>query len=201
MGIEGGAVPAAPNAADLPGVVTTDVEIGDAELVRRAAAGDAAAFGVLYDRHFTAVYRYAFLRARDRVEAEDVTSETFTRALRSLHKYEPRAPFAAWLVRIARNVIIDDARRSTRREARERLAASPGSVDPEREALARGEAREIRAALERLSALQRDVLVLRFFGDLSTDEICAALGKGASTVRGIQHRALAALRRELAAGA
>jgi RNA polymerase sigma-70 factor (ECF subfamily) len=195
--IEEGSVPAAPNAAGAAGVLLTDVDRTDAELARSAAAGDAGSFGVLYDRHFPAVYRYAFLRARDRMEAEDVTSETFVRALRFLHRYEPRAPFAAWLVRIARNVIIDRSRRETRRETRERAFATPDVQDPEREAVARGEAREVRAALARLSELQRDVVILRYYAGLSTEEISAAIGKGASTVRGIQHRAIAALRREL----
>lgn len=201
MSTSSGADVAAPNVPAATGVLTTDVASDDAALVQSAAAGDAAAFGVLYDRHFTAVYRYAFLRVRDRMEAEDVTSETFVRALRSLHRYEPRAPFAAWLIRIARNLIIDRARGGTRREANERAAATPGSVDPEREALARIEGQELRAALDGLSELQREVLILRFYSDLSTEEVCAVLGKGASTVRGIQFRAIAALRRSLAGAA
>ena len=201
MSTSSGADTAAPNVPAATGVLTTDVASDDAELVRSAAAGDAAAFGVLYDRHFTAVYRYAFLRVRDRMEAEDVTSETFIRALRSLHRYEPRAPFAAWLVRIARNLVIDRARGSTRREANERAAAMPGSVDPEREALARIEGQELRAALDGLSELQREVLILRFYSDLTTEEVCAVLGKGPSTVRGIQFRAIAALRRSMAGAA
>lgn len=197
MATPDGANTAAPNAAAASGVLPTDVSSEDARLVRDAAAGDATAFGVLYDRHFSAVYRYAFLRVRDRMEAEDVTSETFMRALRSLHRYEPRAPFAAWLIRIARNLVIDRARGGTRREANERAAAMPGSVDPEREALARIEGGELRAALDRLSELQREVLILRFYADLTTDEVCAVLGKGPSTVRGIQFRAIAALRRSM----
>ena len=201
MSASGGADAAAPNVPAATGVLTTDVASDDAGLVRAAAAGDAAAFGVLYDRHFTAVYRYAFLRVRDRMEAEDVTSEAFMRALRSLHRYEPRAPFAAWLIRIARNIVIDRARGSTRREANERAAAMPGSVDPEREALARLEGVELRAALDKLSELQREVLILRFYSDLSTEEVCAVLGKGPSTVRGIQFRAIAALRRSMAGAA
>lgn len=201
-GSSGADVPAAvPNVPSTAGVLPTDVASDDAELVRSAAAGDAAAFGVLYDRHFMAVYRYAFLRVRDRMEAEDVTSEAFMRALRSLHRYEPRAPFAAWLIRIARNIVIDRVRGGTRREANERAAAMPGSVDPEREALARLEGLELRAALDKLSDLQREVLILRFYADLSTEEVCAVLGKGPSTVRGIQFRAIAALRRSMAGAA
>lgn len=186
-----------PNVDALSGVPPADAEIGDAYLARSAAAGDAAAFAALYDRHYPAVYRYAYLRTPDRMAAEDVTSETFLRAMGSLHRYEPRAPFVSWLVRIARNVILDQARSSKRREARERLASSPGVADPEGEVMLRGEARELRAAVDRLSALQRDVLILRFYAGLSTEEISAALGKGASTVRGIQHRALLAMRRAL----
>ncbi|MGH2450214.1 MAG: RNA polymerase sigma factor [Candidatus Limnocylindria bacterium] len=169
----------------------------DVDLARRAAAGDASAFGVLYDRHYAAVYRYAFLRVRDRMEAEDVTSDVFLRALRSLHRYEPRAPFAAWLVRIARNAIIDRARRAARLEARERSLTLPEPADPEQLSIAKSEGRQLRAALERLSELQRDVLIMRYFSGLSTDEICAVLGKGPSTIRGIQHRAILALRHEL----
>lgn len=198
MGREDVSLPADPNAEAARGVAQADVDRGDAEFARIAVAGDAAAFGVLYDRHYGTVYRYASLRAGDRMEAEDVTSDVFERALRSLHRYEPRAPFAAWLIRIARNVIIDRARRTSRREARERAVPTHAPIDPEQAVIARGEAREVRAALERLSELQRDVLILRFFVGLSTDEICAVLGKGPSTVRGIQHRAVGALRRELA---
>lgn len=197
MSLEPGAVPAAPNADAAAGVLPTDVDRSDADLARRAVAGDAASFASLYDRHFPTVYRYAYLRSPDRMQAEDVVSDTFERALGSLHRYEPRAPFAAWLVRIARNVIIDKARRDTRREARERLVAPAAIADPERDAIARREAAELRAALDKLSDLQREVLILRFYLDLTTEEICAAIGKGPSTVRGIQHRAVLALRREM----
>src|SRR3989304_5232633 len=91
------ATAADPNTAASSGVPLIDAEREVREVARTAAAGSAAACGVLYDRHFSTVYRYAFVRVRDRMEAEDVTSETFMRALRSLDRYEPRAPFAAWL--------------------------------------------------------------------------------------------------------
>lgn len=186
-----------PNAGVPAAVTGTHAVDSDVDLARRAAAGDAAALGVLYDRYFPSVYRYAFLRTRDRMEAEDVASDVFFRALGALHRYEPRTAFLAWLFRIARNAIIDRSRRErivrmasaeVVREAADRV------VDPAALGIAGAEAQELRRALDRLSDLQRDVIVMRFFADLSTDEICAVLGKGASTVRGIQHRALGALR-------
>ncbi len=187
---------AMPNAPAPVGVTTTHVAETDAALARRAAGGDAAAFGGLYDRYFPRVYRYALARSRDRDEAEDVTSETFIRALGALHRYEPRTAFLAWLFRIARNAAIDRTRRRGRETpALQEARARPASAgDPERESLARERDRELRAALASLTEVQREVVTLRFFGGLSTEEICAVTGKGPSTVRGIQHRALLALR-------
>lgn len=196
MGAEAGP-PGALNAAGRQAVIGADVEPADAELARRAASGDALAFGVLYDRYFERVYRYAYLRTRDRMEAEDVASDVFFRALGALHRYEPRGPFLAWLFRIARNAIIDRARQNRTVPLASRDALRDGadrSVDPAALGLAGAQAREVREALHRLTELQRDVVVLRFFADLSTEEIGVVIGKGPSTVRGIQHRALAALR-------
>ena len=189
------------NGAGQRAVIGADVGDTDADLARRAAAGDAAAFAVLYDRYVAPVYRYAFLRVRDRMEAEDVTSDVFFRALGALHRYEPRSAFLAWLFRIARNAVIDRSRRRRTVPLASHDASREGSeqvLDPAAIGMARAEADELRAALGRLSELQRDVIVMRFFADLSTEEIGAALGKGPSTVRGIQHRALAALRSILA---
>ena len=177
------------------------MEETDADLARRAAAGDAAAFGVLYDRYLARVYRYALLRLADPTEAEAVTSDVFFQALGALHRYEPRTAFLAWLFRIARNAIIDRARRRQRTpstsldEASARLRRAGERDDPEAASIARDDARRLRASLEALSPLQREVVLLRFFDDLSTEEICSVIGKGPSTVRGIQHRALAALRK------
>ena len=88
----------------------------DAPLIARARAGEAAAFGALYDRYVEAVYRYVFYRVRETAEAEDVTSEVFMKALRAMPRYETRQPFLAWLYRIARNAVIDRARRKRTRK-------------------------------------------------------------------------------------
>lgn len=193
---------AGPNADQARPVTSLDVAEGDAELAARAAAGDAAAFGVLYDRYVGRLYRYTYLRVKDRMEAEDVTSETFIRALQAIDRYEPRRPFSAWLFRIARNAAIDRGRQRRSEETAMIRAADPAgaSVDPEDIGIAHLTSIELRRALDHLTPIQREVVLLRFFGDLSTEEICAALGKGASTIRGIQHRALLALRSRVQPG-
>src|SRR3989442_14292050 len=74
----------------------------DAALAHRAKAGDAQAFGALYDRYFERVYRYVYYRVREDAEAEDVTSEGFFRGLAAMPRYEPRQPFSPWPYRSPR---------------------------------------------------------------------------------------------------
>jgi RNA polymerase sigma-70 factor (ECF subfamily) len=171
----------------------------DAALARRAASGEAEAFGVLYDRHVSAVYRYVFYRVRNEAEAEDVTSEVFIRALRAIPKYEPRQAFLAWLYRIARNAVID---RSRRRAARQQVTfedalAHPNAdqiVNPDTGLLAGSDAAVVRHAMQQLTPLQQEILVLRYVEGLDTRAISKLVGKRDGTIRGIEFRALSALR-------
>lgn len=173
-------------------------------LIDRAQRGERSAFAELYDRHVDAVYRYIAFRVRDEDEAEDVTSEVFIKAMGALPRYEPRQPFLAWLYRIARNAVIDRLRLSSRRTETAltdplaaALPARSEGFDPEARALARDRRERLRAALSRLHGDQQDVIVLRFIAGLSAEEVGGVLRKPASTVRGIQMRALRALRQHL----
>ena len=171
----------------------------DATLARRAGSGEVEAFGVLYDRYVDAVYRYVFYRVRNEAEAEDVTSDVFMRALRAIPKYEPRQAFLAWLYRIARNAVID---RSRRRAARQQVSfedalAHPHAdqvVTPDEGLLAGSDASVVRKAMERLTPLQQEILVLRYVEGLDTKAISKLVGKRDGTIRGIEFRPLAALR-------
>src|SRR5688500_1355368 len=120
------------------GTVTHGGKDEDAALAVRASKGDPAAFGALYDRHFTAVYRYVYYRVRDDAEAEDLTSDVFMKALRAIRRYEPRQAFLAWLYRIARNAVIDHVRRGGRQVSFEDALRHPevhNAVDPDLEVL------------------------------------------------------------------
>ena len=172
-----------------------EVDEEEAQLARRASRGDREAFARLYERHLDAVYRYAFYRVRDDAEADDVTSEVFHRALQAMPRYQPRRPFLAFLYRIARNVIVDRARRARPTMQLDDAARWPSPASgPEEVAATLEDARRLRGALARLTALQQEVVILRFVEGLSLEEIAVMLGKPASTVRGIQFRALGALR-------
>ena len=169
----------------------------DRNLALRAGKGDAAAFGALYDRYVEAVYRYVFYRVRNDADAEDLVSDVFMRALRAIPRYEPRVAFLAWLYRIARNAVIDRARRSRTQISFEDALAHPNVdqvVEPDATILALSDKAAVRDALAKLTPLQQEVIVLRFVEGYTTHEIADLVGKREGTVRGIQFRALEALR-------
>src|SRR5712692_312924 len=185
-----------PNDPQKPAVTSTGQE-EDAALAVRASRGDVAAFGLLYDKHVDAVYRYVYYRVRDDAEAEDLTSDVFMKALRAIPKYEPRQAFLAWLYRIARNAVIDKVRRRGRQVSYEDALAHPDAhqvVEPDTELLALSDKITLRNALAQLTPLQQEVIVLRFLEGFSTLEIAKLIGKREGTVRGIQFRAIGALR-------
>src|SRR5437762_4944224 len=129
----------------------------DASLAVRARKGDAAAFGALYDRHVAAVYRYVYYRVHNDAEAEDLVSEVFMRAMKAIPRYEPRQAFLAWLYRIARNAVIDRARRARTQVSFEDALAHPNAdqvVEPDANLLALSDSQVVREAMRRLTPLQ-----------------------------------------------
>jgi RNA polymerase sigma-70 factor (ECF subfamily) len=169
------------------------------ELVAAAKAGDAEAFGRLFDHFHEPVHRYVAARVRRPSDAEDLAQLVFVKALEALPRYEQRGvPFGGWLFRLARNVVIDHIR--THREHVDLdalLERADQHAGPEAQVLARQEMDAVAAALAELTDEQRDAIALRFFAGLSAREAAVAMGKQEGTVRGIQFRAVAALRRRL----
>ena len=181
------------------GAVSSAEREEDAALARRAGSGEAEAFGILYDRYVDAVYRYVFYRVRNEAEAEDVTSDVFMRALRAIPKYEPRQAFLAWLYRIARNAVIDRSRRQAARQqvSFEDALAHPNAdqiVNPDAALLAGSDASVVRRAMQQLTPLQQEILVLRYVEGYDTKTISRLVGRSDGTIRGIEFRALSALR-------
>lgn len=168
-------------------------------LVAAAQSGDPDAFGALFDRYYVPVYRFVAARVGRPNDAEDLAQLVFVKALEALPRYEARGvPFGGWLFRLARNVVIDHVR--TRREhatldlVAEQTAEEAG---PDELAVLRQEMDSVAHALRRLTPEQREAIQLRFFAGLSAKEAAAAMGRQEGTVRGLQFRAIAALRREL----
>jgi RNA polymerase sigma-70 factor (ECF subfamily) len=168
-------------------------------LVDEARSGDAWAFGQLFDHFHQPIYRYIVSRVHSPADAEDLTQLVFVKALEALPRYESRGiPFGGWLFRLARNTVVDFTR--TRHEHADLDAVidqgthEPG---PEEVAVTRQEMDRVGAALAALTDDQRETIELRFFAGLSAREAAEVMGRQEGTIRGLQFRAIAALRRQL----
>jgi RNA polymerase sigma-70 factor (TIGR02952 family) len=163
-------------------------------LVRQAQAGDAEAFGELYDNYVTMVHRYVYHRVGDRATAEDVTSETFVRALRRIDSLSFQGrDVGAWLVTIARNIVLDHVKSSRYRlevataDMRDADRATDG---PEDAVVAHLTNRELLACVQQLGSEQQECIVLRFIHGLSVSETAAIMGKKDGAIKALQHRAV-----------
>jgi RNA polymerase sigma-70 factor (ECF subfamily) len=162
-------------------------------LVDLAKAGDADAFGLLYDHYHPSVYRFLYYRVGSVTVAEDLTSETFFRALRSMSSFTWQGKdFGAWLMTIARNLTMDHFKSSkTRLEmTTEDMTPHDSATDesPEATVLAHLTNEALMAALKQLPTEQQECIIMRFLQGLSIAETAAALGRSDGAVKQLQLR-------------
>src|SRR4051812_34587163 len=140
-----------------------------------AAQADPSCFGELYRRHVTAIHALAWARLGDRVSAEDVTAETFRRAMRALPRYEPRGgPLLAWLRTIALNLERDEIERRERAQRLLNTISAPPLIDgPSDDVELRTMVHDL---VRQLSPDQRQVIELRFGADMPIADVAAHLG-------------------------
>ena len=194
----------------VPSTTHNEADLDDVRhLVERAQAGDAAAFGLIYERYMTPVYQFVHHRVHgDRHLAEDLTADTFVRALRGLNQFcWQNRDLGAWLVTIARNLIADHYRSARVRRDNVADLADPAFVNtaasqesPEVTAMQRALRVQLLAAIGQLTAEHREVVMLRFYLGLSVTQTATVLGYAEARVRSRQHRAMRALERLLPVG-
>jgi RNA polymerase sigma-70 factor (ECF subfamily) len=173
------------------------VEGGPEDLARRVSQGDVGAFNTLYETHLDTVYRYVYYKVGNGQLAEDLTQHIFLKAWEAINRYQWRdLPFQHWLLRLARNAVIDHYR-STKPANASLLEPVSDGVDPEATLAQSETVQMLQEAVRQLPDEQREVIVLRFIEQMPHAEVARHLGKSAATVRVIQHRALLALRRLL----
>jgi RNA polymerase sigma-70 factor, ECF subfamily len=169
----------------------------DTELVALAVArtkeGDSSALHFLYVRYREDVHRYVKSIVGDYHEAEDITQSLFVKLMSAIQGYQPRAvPFAAWLMRVARNAALDSVR-AKRALPSEDIRAS----DEGRGQIAFERCQALKEALARLPYEQREVLVLRYIAGIPPREIAELLNKTQSSIHGLHHRGRRALKATL----
>lgn len=168
----------------------------DEAWVKRAQAGDRKAFSELVRRHQDRVYRYLLRMLGSHDDALELAQDTFVKAWQALAQWQPEALFRTWLFRIANNTALDALRRRKLVEfvPLEDTYDAPGfEPDPERQAQARQEVRQLEELLKRLAPEHRQILLLREVEEMSYEEIGQVLSLGEGTVKSRLARARAAL--------
>lgn len=173
------------------------MDAASAAATLRSMSGD---FGAAYDQQVKRVYGYFAYRVATREIAEDLTQQTFERALAAWDRFDPaRAPLGAWLMTIAGNLLVDHYR-ANGAERTDPLEAVPderlGRLDPEADRVLDP---DLARALDGLSPRERELLALRFGADMTGSEIAAATGLSLANVQQILSRTLRRLRSELEA--
>lgn len=171
----------------------------DRLLIERVRRGDQDAARTIYERYFDRIYNYVYARIGRVEDAEDLAIDTMTRSLTRLDLFHDQGvAFSSWLYRIAHNATIDHYRRRGKVTLVPlETATLPQSADPSDLALEQLSNEELREALRELTDEQQQVLILRFFQDLTAAQVAEIIGKSVGAVQALQHRALGSLERAL----
>ena len=156
-----------------------------------------AALAALYNEYYDRIARYILVRLGERTEAEDLAGEVFLKALESLESYKERGiPMRAWLFKIAHNLVVDYIRRAVKRKT---IPIDNVEVidesDPQAQAETNIQLARLASALNQLNPAQRQVIELRFFGGLTSEETGRILDKSSGAVREMQSAAIKHLRK------
>ena len=171
----------------------------DRPLIERVRKGDQDAARTLYERYFDRIYNYVYARLGRAEDAEDLAIDTMTRSLTRLDQFHDQGvAFSSWVYKIAHNATIDHYRRHGKVTLVSlEQATLPQSADPSELAMEQLSNEDLRVALRALTDEQQQVLILRFFQDLTAAQVAGIMGKSVGAVQALQHRALGSLERAL----
>lgn len=172
------------------------LELIEPKLIQRAQQGEPKVVGEIYERYQLVIFRYLYYRVGDLQTAEDLTSEVFVRMINALPEHNlDNFSFQAWLFRIARNLSIDHYRSTNKRKEIELDESQIPNHDNPLDLVEQGLTSEkLSLALNKLSRNQRDVIVMRFVSGMSIREVAEVMNKSQDSIKGLQRRALIALR-------
>lgn len=168
------------------------------ELVLKSQNGDHDAFSKIYDLLVDKVYRYVFFKTHPS-EVEDIVAQGFIRVWTKIKQYQKRdVSFRAWFFRIIKNVVLDHHRyHRSLSELHDNIADDRSDMNPKKTAEDSLQSAFLRSAISELKEQYQQVLIMKFINDLPNDEIAQILGKHETTIRVLQFRGLALLRKIL----
>ena len=187
-----------------PGRTAEDAE--DIRLMSLASAGDMAAFEHLVEKHQRLVVGTVGRMLGTNSDAEDIAQQVFVRVWKNVKRYEPRAKFTTWLLKITRNLVFNELRRRSRHPAvplqsetdeEERPLKDENAVSPDATLLHQELQQAVDAAIAQLPETQRMAVILRRYEELSYEEIAEALDQSVSAVKSLLFRARTELRDSL----
>jgi RNA polymerase sigma-70 factor (ECF subfamily) len=167
-------------------------------LTHRARQGDKEAFAQLYENYFDKIYRYVVLKI-GKADAEDVTQQVFIKALQAIASFKWKGvPFSAWLFRIAHNQVVDYLRKEKKMvKVPLNESSSRSDSDPQQMAERSLDIEQLISATQQLTRAQREVIGLRFAGELSIAEVAKTMNKSEGAVKALQHSAIVSLRKTM----
>ena len=175
--------------------MVSELDLELSKVIAQAQLGDPGAFGEIYAKYAGLILRYLYVRVRDQEGAQDLTQEVFVRVIKGIGGFEYRGEksFLGWLYTIANNVLIGQARR--KRAVSTPLDENMELVDPrgQDEVLSIYDRVALQQAIGQLTQDQQQVLTLKFFADMTNNEIATTIGRSEGAVKALQHRALQSL--------
>jgi RNA polymerase sigma-70 factor (ECF subfamily) len=172
----------------------------DDQTLAQLAKTDREAFGVLYERYVTAIYRYVYYRVGNVEDAEDLTARVFARALKHVHGYNDRGvPFSAWLYRNAHNVTANFHRGNSRHpsvplDEVETNGAGEDVVDHDHRIDSERERERLLSAIRMLPEERQHLVILKFVEQMQNEEIGQIMNRSEGAIKSLYHRTLLQLR-------
>jgi RNA polymerase sigma-70 factor (ECF subfamily) len=164
------------------------------ELIIKSQGGDKQAFATLYDYYIRTIYNFIYYKTHHQETAEDLTSETFFKALRNITSVDVNRSFVSWLYKIAHNTVIDFYRKKRPTQDIDDVWDLSDDTDIVRDVENASEFEKIKVHLKKLSSLEREIIVMRVWQDLSYKEIAEITGKSEANSKMIYSRSLKKLR-------
>lgn len=159
---------------------------------------DEESFASIYDNYVTAIYQFIYYKTYHRETAEDLTSQTFLKALEKIHRFNPqKGSMAAWLYQIARNLVIDHFRTKKRTFSIHDIWDLAGSHNVEIDLENKEQLQMVQTVLKELPLNQRDIIIMRVWQELPYKEIAEIMGKSEASCKMLFSRTIAYLRENM----